>query len=288
METFGERLKSEREDRGLSIQAVAEILGVDHDRLHALERNDFESLPDEATMMACLHAYAECLEVDAELMIEDYVQEREKCLGRLADAMTDQAVETPPTAIPAAVVRKPRFPRVFAVVVIATVTIVGAWWIFFSGDGSAPKPEESVITAPVETQSAPSVRQAEVAPTPPKPPVEQPTPAISKPSGLSIPDCDVGTAVKNRQLVGRGDRFTEGTRVWFWTQVQGGNAGEEMDHVWLREGVEMVRISLTGGGPRWRTHSAKMLRAGSAGNWAVEARDASGQVLARREFVCVP
>ena len=287
METFGERLKSEREDRGLSIQAVAEILGVDHDRLQALERNEFETLPDEATMMVCLRAYAECLDVDADLMIEDYAQEREKCLGRLANAMTDQAVETAPTAIPAAVDRRPRFPRFLAVVVLATVTIVGAWWMFFSGDGTTPRPEESVTTAPVETQSTPSEHQAEVTPTPPKPPAEQPTPTTSKPSGLSILDCDVGTAVKNRQLVGRGDRFTEGTKVWFWTQVQGGNAGDEIDHVWLREGVEAVRISLRVGGSRWRTQSAKMLRAGSAGDWAVEARDATGHVLARREFVCV-
>ncbi len=152
-----------------------------------------------------------------------------------------------------------------------------------------PTPEEPLTTVPVEPQSTPSARQADVTPAPPKPPAQQPTPAASKPSGLSIPDCDVGTAVRNRRLVGRGDRFSEGTKakVWFWTEVLGGNSGDEIDHVWLRDEVEMVRISLTVGGPRWRTQSAKMLRAGSAGDWAVEARDASGRVLARREFVCV-
>ena len=82
MDTFGDNLKSEREDRGLSIQAVAEILRVDHDRLRALERNDFDALPDEAVMMDCLHGYADCLQVDADLMIEDYVQERERSLRR--------------------------------------------------------------------------------------------------------------------------------------------------------------------------------------------------------------
>ena len=71
METFGDKLRIEREHRGLTIRAVAEILGADQDRLLALERNDFEALPDETTMVQCLHAYADCLRVDAELMIED-------------------------------------------------------------------------------------------------------------------------------------------------------------------------------------------------------------------------
>ena len=48
METFGTRLQSEREDRGLTIESVAERVGVDRNSLLALERNDFESLPDHA------------------------------------------------------------------------------------------------------------------------------------------------------------------------------------------------------------------------------------------------
>ena len=42
------------------------------------------------------------------------------------------------------------------------------------------------------------------------------------------------------------------------------------------------------GSSRWRTHSYKMMNAGSAGSWIVEARDAAGWVLARREFTCSP
>ena len=59
MDTFGARLQSEREDRGLTIQAVAERLGVEQDRLLALERNEFEAHPDDAAMLACLSAYAD-------------------------------------------------------------------------------------------------------------------------------------------------------------------------------------------------------------------------------------
>ena len=98
----------------------------------------------------------------------------------------------------------------------------------------------------------------------------------------------MGTGIENRQLQGQRDRFTEGTQVWFWTRVQDGANGETIDHVWLREGVESARVSLTLGGSPWRTHSAKTMWPGSAGEWVVEARDGSGNLLARREFDCVP
>ena len=286
MDTFGDRLKSERENRALSIQAVAEILRVDHDRLRALERNDFDALPDEASMMDCLHAYAECLQVDADLMIEDYVQEREKCRRELEDAVTEQAVEIVPAAVPTDVDRRPRFSPWLVAVAVLAVAMLAAWWML-SGDRTAPTPETSVATAPVEPQPTTSDTRAEVAPTRVERPVERSTPPTPAPSALSVPEYDVGTAVKNRQLVGKSDRFTEGTRVWFWTRVQGGSRGDRIDHVWLREGVEATRISLKIGGASWRTYSAKMLHAGAAGNWAVEARDDAGRVLARREFVSV-
>ena len=74
--------------------------------------------------------------------------------------------------------------------------------------------------------------------------------------------------------------------MWFWTRVEGGSSGDRIDHVWLQDGVEALRVPLKLGGSRWRTYSNKTLHAGAAGAWAVEARDARGRVLARSEFVC--
>ena len=132
MDTFGERLRSEREDRGLSLQAVAETLGVDCDRLQALEQNDFAALPNEAVMVDSLRAYAGCLGVDAELMIEDYVREREQCLRQLAQTLPDRTVETAPA--------QPGFPRRLAAAMIVTMgALLAAWWMFAGNDApSAP------------------------------------------------------------------------------------------------------------------------------------------------------
>jgi hypothetical protein len=94
----------------------------------------------------------------------------------------------------------------------------------------------------------------------------------------------VGTGVVNHELVGEATQFTEGTRVWFWTSVEGATSGQTILHVWLHEGQEVLSVSLRLGGVRWRTQSYKNLHSGTTGRWAVEARDEAGRVLARREF----
>jgi len=299
MDTFGARLQSEREDRGLTIQTVAERLGVEQDQLLALERNEFEALPDDAAMLACLNAYAGCLEVDAELMIEDYVQERNKCLARLDEVVQDRTVEIAPAAAPSYGNRQPSSRVLPVVYVVAAIVVgVGAWWML-SGDGTPATPQSPPTTAPVTTESVEAVpeptatsvpvTQAEPRPSAePQPRAERPAAVASTPAVMSIDEFGVGTAVKQRRLVGQADRFAAGTKVWFWTRVEGGKSGDRIEHVWLDGGQVAARIPLRIGGASWRTYSAKTLRAGSSGTWAVEARDAEGRVLARREFDCVP
>jgi hypothetical protein len=106
-------------------------------------------------------------------------------------------------------------------------------------------------------------------------------------SDLSVTDYGVGTAVADRELQGRGDRFVAGSSVVFWTRVVGGEEGERIRHVWIRDGEEVLSIGLTLGGPHWRTHSRKTLHEGSTGDWTVEARDAEDRVLATADFRCV-
>ncbi len=287
---------------------MSQILGVDSDRLLALERNDFEALPGEKVVNLWLRAYAKCLGVDADLMIEDYLRERDECLRKLKDAVTEQDAEILPAATPIRAYRRSPFGRLFAVTVILAALPLGAWWLL-SGGGIAPTtkaPESTVAPHPAATDGTdtPAIPETRSTPSPlgTRPPVEtqlavetRPTPSetpiavapIPVASSLGIPDHGVGTGIENRQLVGRSDRFSEGTEVWFLTHVQGGSTGDTIHHVWLRQGVERWRIALRVGGSRWRTYSAKKLHPGSAGDWAVEARDDAGHVLARRDFLCV-
>jgi hypothetical protein len=103
---------------------------------------------------------------------------------------------------------------------------------------------------------------------------------------LTVSEHGVGRDVVNRRLVGRDDRFEEGGVAWFFARVLGGSAGQPVRHVWLRDGKRVQSIDMTLGGAHWRTHSRKTLW--GVGDWAVEARDDQGRVLARSTFRCVP
>jgi len=294
MDTFGQKLRLAREHRGLSLQAVAETLGVDHEHLRALERNDFQALPGEAIMMDCLRAYAECLRVDAELMIADYVREREECLRRLADTLPDLSGVIPSGPALSSEERRPRFKLVLAAsAVVVTAAILGAWWIRSPAEPDATTQASIDKPSRAERTAAPVVPSRSVPPaaveTPPPSPEQvskSSSPTSLDTSSLGISDFGVGTSVEGRRLVGRSNRFPEGTQVWFWTWVEGANRGDTIEHVWLRDGVEALRIPLRIGGTSWRTYSAKTLS--TVGGWAVEARDDTGRVLARSEFACVP
>ncbi len=254
MGTFGAKLRSVREERGLSLEAAAAITGISIDHLRMLEQTDSAALhDDEALTLEFLRTYAGHLSVDPDLMIADYRHERES--RRLAIR-----------------VRTPWFPlSIISAGVALIVLILGAW--------------------SMRTKETARAGQARLEPSlvsePAPPPSAEPEPVrelLLEPALLSVPDHGVGTAVKNRELVGEAERFRDGTQVWFWTHVVGGAPGETIDHVWLHDGREATRMALSLGGSGWRVQSAKTLHPGSAGAWAVEARDARGRVLARREF----
>jgi len=83
-----------------------------------------------------------------------------------------------------------------------------------------------------------------------------------------------------------GDRFPEGSVVWFQTRALGGGPGAAIRHVWIREGRAVQTIRLPLGRADWRTQSRKTIH--GVGAWAVEARDEAGQVMARADFTCAP
>jgi hypothetical protein len=114
----------------------------------------------------------------------------------------------------------------------------------------------------------------------------QPAGEEASASGIRVTEYGVGTGVEERELVGKGESFAEGTQVSFWTRIVGGTAGDRVRHVWLHEGKEVLSIGLSVGGDHWRTYTNKTLHPGSAGAWVAEVRAADERVLARQDFVC--
>ena len=96
----------------------------------------------------------------------------------------------------------------------------------------------------------------------------------------------MGLRTSGTRVDGPSDRYTVGQRVSFVTRVSGGNPGERIRHVWMRDGKVEQSIRLRLGASSYRTYSTKTL--GRPGAWAVEARDEQGNVLARADFTCTP
>lgn len=150
-------------------------------------------------------------------------------------------------------------------------------------------PRESAQTPPPDISPPVEKEAPKSAPTPPppaEPQVESETREPATASQLEVPEFGVGTGVVERRLVGSSDSFAMGTEVVFWTRVVGGRPGDVIRHVWSHEGRVIGIAELAIGGSHWRTHSRRTLEAGSRGAWVVEARDASGRVLARSSFTC--
>ncbi len=105
---------------------------------------------------------------------------------------------------------------------------------------------------------------------------------------LQVTRAVTGSGVEDRVVVGESDTFPEGSEVVFWTLIEGGASGDSVDHVWIREGEEVVTVGLAVGSAHWRTWSKKTMHPGSAGAWSVEARDRDGKVLATAAFTCTP
>jgi hypothetical protein len=176
---------------------------------------------------------------------------------------------------------------------LATVALVVAsfLWLRFPTPPSAQPISVDDTTAAVTAvpTSEPAVPGAEEPEAPSADPIA-PTARVEQtiPHDLTITRHGVGKGVVDHELIGESQQFAEGMQVWFWTQVQDATPGQTIRHVWLHEGREVLSVPLRVGGARWRTQSFKNLHPGSQGDWFVEARDESGQVLARSTFGCSP
>jgi cytoskeletal protein RodZ len=322
MGAFGLRLRSEREKRGLRLVDVAKATKIGAHDLAALEYDDFDALPDAEVSKEQVRAYAEHLGLDPDDAVAEFVrvleagrpapvddgadeheadaykedkkeEDKEDRVDKEEEEVAPEAPETPDEVEP----RPGRWPWAVGVGLIA-ILILAVWWWIGAGDAREAPPlrTEPEASAPSAERVAPEKSVAEPRAAAEPDPVEAapvetaPLPDTTPeapPARLAVADHGVGTEVVDRRLVGEGDRFAEGTRVWFWTRVQGGRPGDTIYHVWIHEGRVANRIPLRIGGWHWRTQSRRFLSPGSTGRWEVEARDDAGGVLARSEFVCV-
>jgi len=287
---FGDRLRQAREARGVTLDAIAAETHIARHYLEALERSDLDALPGAVFNKGYIRSYAQFVGVDPQSILGAYqIADRRHNLAtpesdrRMLQALSFSAERRSGS--------KTRWPFLSSALGISIVSLVLALlaaggWLLISGrasvdDFSSGSSRRAVVSEPLapssEMDDSPEEKEA---------PERRASEDEPDGSGLAVPEAALGTGIVDRTVVGTSDRFSEGTRVFFWTRVVGGEQGVVLRHIW-RTGDEVVMSApLVVGGPHWRTYSSYTLPPGSAGSWTVEARSPDGRVLARREFGC--
>ncbi len=349
MTRVGDRLRTERERRGILLEQVSESTKIRKQYLEAVERQDWDALPGPVFTRGYVHTYAQYLGMDPKYMMNAY--ERELRILRAKDPSASAPTEGDLTkAILERLARTEglELARSWSRNTWIGLCLVGACagavavWIVFKplGTGSdertatetrVPTKLKSTVAPPgpdavlggnasrvihpsgrgvpqapaadvsddrkalsgpgnAQLREQPQAAAREVSATAPASRgVDLPgTESLSGDGRLKVSECGAGTDVVDLQLVGRADRFAEGTVVWFWTRVIDGRRGDTIRHVWLHDGQVIGVAKLKIGGPQWRTRSRRRLTAGSLGAWTVEARDPEERMLASVGFTCVP
>lgn len=71
-DTFGPRLRSERERRGISLDTIAVVTNVSSELWQGLERNDFSRWPTGIFARAFVRDYAKALGLDADEVVDEF------------------------------------------------------------------------------------------------------------------------------------------------------------------------------------------------------------------------
>src|SRR5258705_13640555 len=71
-DTFGPRLRSERERRGISIDTIVAVTKVGADLWLGLERNDFSKWPSGIFARAFIRDYAKAVGLDADDIVDEF------------------------------------------------------------------------------------------------------------------------------------------------------------------------------------------------------------------------
>jgi transcriptional regulator with XRE-family HTH domain len=141
-ETFGPRLRSERERRGISLDTIASVTKVSADLWDGLERNDFSRWPSGVFARAFVRDYARAVGLDEDEVVDEFCRlfpigdrRASRVIQAQAQLIGHQLTYSEPGGLPPqgdrrasgrAVVgaRRAKFaPRVLAVAVDATCTL---------------------------------------------------------------------------------------------------------------------------------------------------------------------
>ncbi len=171
METIGQHLRREREQRAIDLDTVATQTRINLTYLVALESDRFDRFPSEVFAKGFLRSYARCLGLDEEQALRLFAASSESFYHQKEEAQKEIRHQTEETV--ARMVRRTRLGRIFMAAAVvgafSLVYVINAWQMAAHRVG--PPPSESAdVPEPVPLAPAVEVNpEPVVLPGPPEP-----------------------------------------------------------------------------------------------------------------------
>src|SRR5690349_8876178 len=175
MGAFGDRLRREREMRGITLEEITESTKISRRHLEALEGEHFDQLPGGVFNKGFVRAYARFLGIDGDQAVADY------------SAASNEQPE-PEDKFPLEIHQEPKrdlnprrshLPLAFAIAALVGVLVGYAFWV-----KSRPHTNESAVGS---TQQAPPVAATTGPPVNSSAPVAESVPPVNQAAAASSP-----------------------------------------------------------------------------------------------------
>ena len=175
MGAFGDRLRREREMRGITLEEITESTKISRRHLEALEGEHFDQLPGGVFNKGFVRAYARFLGIDEDQAVADYSAASNE-QPEPEDKFPLEIHEEPKRALNS---RRSHLPLVFAIAALVGVLVGYAFWA-----KSRPHTNES---AAARTQQTPSVVAGTQHATPAAPAAVTTAPPVNTPVPAAEP-----------------------------------------------------------------------------------------------------
>src|SRR5579859_1323913 len=159
MGAFGDRLRREREMRGVTLDEISISTRISRRHLEALEREEFDNLPGGIFNKGFVRAYAKFLGIDEEQAVADYLA---------ANSPEPQTEEAFPLNVPDKPARRSTQPVTSVILALLALGIIAGGWFYRAKyhpqhqakgvvNAPAPRTSSSTLPEPAPQQGPPSV-----------------------------------------------------------------------------------------------------------------------------------
>lgn len=234
MGAFGDKLRREREMRGVTLAEIAESTKISSRNLKALEEEQFELLPGGVFNRGFVRSYARFLGLNEEQTVADYVaasNEQESPSDKFPLEIHEKENDSPPLNPKRSIV-----PIVLAVV--ALILVVGGWTYWMKHKPLRTDVSEQHAASPTQRQSTSASVQPNTSSSqaqPAKPAEQKPVSVEDKVGGDDVQDQNgaISIVIKARQdswvsVAADGEVLWEGTLYANAERTIQAKAGKEL------------------------------------------------------------